>query len=110
MGHNSNIMRYQGIDRVRKPVGGGSETIDGPEGLRRGIWWGAAIVTLCLVGGARAAGKPRPGHSATQLFRLGLFGLSQIARKRWPRLAGCSGSIASCARTIRRAEISHHDC
>jgi hypothetical protein len=75
---NSNIMRYQGIDRG-KPVGGGSETIDGPEGA----------TSRHLVGGSRSyavpgwrgegPGKPRPGQKRHAAFRLGLFGLSQIA-------------------------------
>jgi hypothetical protein len=38
------------------------------KGLRRGILLGAAIVTLCAVGGARAQESLDRGKSATQLF------------------------------------------
>ncbi|MGB8102929.1 MAG: hypothetical protein WCF47_01535, partial [Pseudolabrys sp.] len=36
--------------------------------LFRGIWWGAAISALCLVGGARAQESLDRGKSPTQLF------------------------------------------
>src|SRR4029079_2989292 len=80
VGHNSNIMRYQDIDHGN-PVGGGRETIDGPDGA----------ISRHLVGGSdsyavpgwrgEGAGKPRPGQKPHATFRLGLLGLSQVAAR-----------------------------
>ena len=95
-------MRYQGIDRG-KPVGGGSETIDGHESAtsRHPVVIGHG--TLCLAGGAGAQESLDQGKSAGPAFRLGLFGLSQIAARAGQGWRAVRGSIVSCASTIRRA-------
>ena len=87
--------------------------------LRRGIWWGAAIVTLCLVGGARAQESLDRGKSATQLFASdcsachkspqglakagGLFGLDSFLRTHYTASRESATAIANYLKSLDRA-------
>jgi len=87
------------------------------KGLRRGIWWGAAIVTLCLVGGAsRAQESLDRGKSPTQLFASdcsachkspqalaragGLFGLDSFLRTHYTASKESATAIASYLKSL----------
>jgi hypothetical protein len=86
------------------------------KGLRRGIWWGAAIVTLCLVGGARAQESLDRGKSATQLFASdcsachkspqalakagGLFGLDSFLRTHYTASRESATTIANYLKSL----------
>jgi hypothetical protein len=109
-------MRYQGID-CGKPVGPeAARPLMDLKGLRRGIWWGAAIVTLCLVGGARAQESLDRGKSATQLFASdcsachkspqalakagGLFGLDTFLRTHYTASRESATAIANYLKSL----------
>jgi hypothetical protein len=86
------------------------------KGLRRGIWWGTAIVTLCLVGGARAQESLDRGKSATQLFASdcsachkspqalakagGLFGLDSFLRTHYTASRESATTIANYLKSL----------
>ena len=86
------------------------------KGLRRGILWGAAIVTLCLVGGARAQESLDRGKSATQLFASdcsachkspralakagGLFGLDTFLRTHYTASRESATAIANYLKSL----------
>ena len=100
----------------------GSETLMDLKGLRRGIWWGAAIVTLCLVGGARAQESLDRGKSATQLFASdcsachkspqalakagGLFGLDSFLRTHYTASRESATTIANYLKSLDRGPAS----
>jgi len=84
--------------------------------LRRGIWWGAAIVTLCLIGGARAQESLDRGKSGTQLFASdcsachkspqalakagGLFGLDSFLRTHYTASRESATAIANYLKSL----------
>lgn len=86
------------------------------KGLRRGVWWGAAIATLCLVGGARAQESLDRGKSATQLFASdcsachkspqalakagGLFGLDNFLRTHYTASRESATTIANYLKSL----------
>jgi hypothetical protein len=84
--------------------------------LRRGIWWGAAIVTLCLIGGARAQESLDRGKNGTQLFASdcsachkspqalakagGLFGLDSFLRTHYTASRESATAIANYLKSL----------
>jgi hypothetical protein len=92
------------------------------KGLRREIWWGAAIVTLCLLGEARAQESLDRGKSATQLFASdcsachkspqalakagGLFGLDSFLRTHYTASKESATAIASYLKSLDRGPAS----
>jgi len=86
------------------------------KGLRRGVWWGAAITTLCLVGAARAQESLDRGKSATQLFASdcsachkspqalakagGLFGLDNFLRTHYTASRESATTIANYLKSL----------
>jgi hypothetical protein len=87
--------------------------------LFRGIWWGAAIVTLCLVGEARAQESLDRGKSPTQLFASdcsachkspqglakagGLFGLDSFLRTHYTASRESATAIANYLKSLDTA-------
>jgi len=87
--------------------------------LFRGIWWGAAIVTLCLVGEARAQESLDRGKSPTQLFASdcsachkspqglakagGLFGLDSFLRTHYTASREAATAIANYLKSLDTA-------
>jgi hypothetical protein len=115
-------MRYQGIDRG-KPVGAAAaRPLMDLKGLRRGILLGAAIVTLCAVGGARAQESLDRGKSATQLFASdcsachkspqalakagGLFGLDSFLRTHYTASRESATTIANYLKSLDTGRAS----
>jgi hypothetical protein len=88
----------------------------GLKALRRGIWWGTAIVTLCLVGGAGAQESLDRGKSGTQLFASdcsachkspqtlakagGLFGLDSFLRTHYTASRESATAIANYLKSL----------
>jgi hypothetical protein len=84
--------------------------------LRCGIWWGAAIGTLCLVGGATAQESLDRGKSPTQLFASdcsachkspqglakagGLFGLDSFLRTHYTASRESATAIANYLKSV----------